>query len=84
MALDSGQGQGCQWNPKELGPNKVAGAAPTPLPPINKVSAPSQGAGTGQEQGRGAERGNLRWMESGTHGVLWAEMRGEDFIFIAL
>lgn len=45
----SGQGQGCQRNPKELGPNRLEGPPPTPYPPINKVSAPSQGAGTGQK-----------------------------------
>lgn len=45
----SGQGQGCQKNPKELGPNRLEGPPPSPYPPINKVSAPSQGAGAGQE-----------------------------------
>lgn len=31
------------------GPQKVGGLPPHPYPPINKVSAPSQGAVTGQE-----------------------------------
>lgn len=35
--------------PKELGPKRLEGFPHTPYPPINKVSAPSQGAGTGQE-----------------------------------
>lgn len=42
-----GKGKGCQWNPK--GPNRLEDLPHPPYPPINKVSAPSQGAGTGQE-----------------------------------
>lgn len=35
--------------PKRAGPKQVGGTSPIPLPPINKVSAPLQGAGAGQE-----------------------------------
>lgn len=42
-------GEGVSVEPKGAGPKQVGGPPPSPYPPINKVSAPSQGAGTGQE-----------------------------------
>lgn len=42
-------GAGVSVEPKGAGPKQVGGPPPSPYPPINKVSAPPQGAGAGQE-----------------------------------
>lgn len=44
----AGAGAGASVEPKGAGSKHVGGTSSIPLPPINKVSAPSQGAGAGQ------------------------------------
>ena len=44
-----GRGRGVSGTQRSWARTKLQGLPPLPYPPINKVSAPSQGAGTGQE-----------------------------------